>query len=157
LFIANFIAANFWLNPLNSLRADLTRGDLYSISEATENYLQQLREPLLIRGYFSAKTHPLLAPLVPQLRDLIQGYEVARKGQVRVEFIDPQQHPELEDEANSKYGIRPVPFQVSDKYQASLVNSYFNVLIQYGDQFEVLDFRDLVEAKERNQVELDLK
>ncbi len=157
LFIANFIAANFWLNPLNSLRADLTRGDMYSISEATETYLQQLREPLLIRGYFSAKTHPLLAPLVPQLRDLIKEYEVAGKGQVRVEFIDPQQHPELEDEANSKYGIRPVPFQVSDKYQASLVNSYFNVLIQYGDQFEVLDFRDLVEAKERNQVELDLK
>jgi len=157
LFIANFVAANLWLNPLHSLRADLTRGQMYSISDTTRDSLQQLQEPLLIRGYFSAKTHPLLAPLPPQLRDLIREYEIAGRGKVRVEFVDPQLNPELEDEANTKYGIRPVPFQVSDKYQASLVNSYFHVLIQYGDEFEVLGFEDLIEVKERNQMELDVK
>lgn len=157
LLVANFIAANLWLDSLPSLRADLTRGKLYSISDATEEYLGQLREPLLIRGYFSAKTHPLLAPLVPQLRDLIREYEVAGRGMVRVEFIDPQRNPELEDEANNTYNIRPVPFQVSDKYQASLVNSYFNVLVQYGDEFEVLGFRELIEVKDRNELELDVR
>ena len=57
----------------------------------------------------------------------------------------PAKDPEAEDEANNKYGIRPVPFQVADRYQSSLVNSYFDVLVQYGDQFEVLGFRDLIE------------
>ena len=39
---------------------------------------------------------------------------------MRVEFIDPQEHPELEQEANEKYGIRPVPFQFASKYRASV-------------------------------------
>lgn len=157
LCILNFILGNFWLNPINSLRTDLTEGNIYSISSATKNQLAQLQEPLLIRGYFSQKTHPLLAPLVPQLKDLITEYEIASKGQARVEFIDPASNPELEDEANSKYGIKPVPFQISGKYEASLVNAYFDILIQYGDEYEVLNFQDLIEVKQLSETELDVK
>jgi ABC-2 type transport system permease protein len=157
LFAANFLAANLWLAPVSWARADVTEGHVYSISEATRSYLAQLREPMLIRGYFSAKTHPLLAPLVPRLRDLLEEYAVAGKGRVRVEFIDPQEHPELEQEANEKYGIRPVPFQFASKYQASVVNSYFNILIEYGDQHEVLDFRDLIEVKVQGETDLDVE
>ena len=85
--IANFLLLNFWLAPIGVLRADLTAGKIYSISPATRSYLARLQEPLLIRGYFSAQTHPLLAPLVPQIRDLLKEYEVAGKGRVKVEFI----------------------------------------------------------------------
>ncbi len=156
LFIANFLVANLWLAPVNWARADMTQGKIYSISDATRSYLAQLREPLLIRGYFSSKTHPLLAPLVPRLRDLLEEYAVAGQGRVRVEFIDPQEHPDLEQEANEKYGIRPVPFQFASKYQASVVNSYFNILIQYGDQYETLGFRDLIEVKAESETDLDV-
>lgn len=156
LFTANFLAANLWLAPLGWARTDLTQGQIYSISEATRGYLSQLQEPLLIRGYFSAKTHPLLAPLVPQLRDLMKEYAVAGKGKVRVEFVDPLMHPELEKEANEKYGIKPVPFQFASKYQASVVNAYFNILIQYGDQYEVLSFRDLIDYKVHGVTDFDI-
>src|SRR5690606_14686116 len=107
----------------------------------------QLQEPLLLRGYFSAKTHPLLSPLVPQLRDLMQEYAIAGKGRVQVEFVDPVTNPELEDEANQQFGIEPVPFQVADRYQSSIVSSYFNVLVKYGDQYQVLGFSDLIEVR----------
>ncbi len=157
LFAANFIAGNLWMQQMGWARADMTEGRIYSISDSTKGYLRQLREPLLIRGYFSAKTHPLLAPLVPQLRDLILEYDIAGKGKVRSEFIDPMANPELEEEANRKYGIKPVPLQVADKYQASLVNSYFDILIQYGDQYETLGFRDLIEIKGRGETKLDVE
>lgn len=159
LFAANFLAANLWLAPVGWVRADITQGNVYSISDATRGYLAQLREPMLIRGYFSAQTHPLLAPLVPRLRDLLEEYAVVGEGRVRVEFIDPQEHPELEQEANEKYGINPVPFQFASKYQASVVNSYFNILIQYGDQHEMLDFRDLIDIKmqRENDLNVDLR
>lgn len=159
LFALNFIAANLWLAPVSWARADITHGHIYSISDATKNYLAQLREPLLIRGYFSAKTHPLLAPLVPQLRDLLEEYAVAGKGKVRVEFIDPREHPELEKEANQKYNIRPVPFQFASKYQSSVVNSYFNILVKYGDQYQTLGFRDLIDVKSQgqNHLQVDLR
>ena len=157
LLLANALGANLWLGQIDTLRIDATRGKQYSISDATEQYLQQLQEPLLVRGYFSAKTHPLLAPLVPQLRDLIKEYEIAGKGKVRVEFVDPVTDPELEQEANQKYGIQPVPFQVADRYQASIVSSYFNVLVQYGDQHQVLGFRDLIEVKASNESDIDVQ
>jgi len=157
LFVINALGANLWLGQINSLRIDATAGQQYSISPATKNYLQQLQEPLLLRGYFSSKTHPLLSPLVPQLRDLIKEYEIASKGKVRVEFVDPVASPELEEEANQKYSIQPVPFQVADRYQAAVVNSYFNVLVQYGDEYQVLGFRDLIEVKSDGASELDVK
>ncbi len=157
LFAANFLAGNLWLQQIGWARADITEGHVYSISDATRHYLAQLREPLLIRGYFSAKTHPLLSPLVPQIRDLLKEYEVAGRGKVRVEFVDPQENPEIEREAGEKYGIRPVAFQSASKYQTSVVNSYFDILVQYGDQFEKLGFRDLIEVKRRGETDLDVR
>ncbi|MGD8421840.1 MAG: Gldg family protein, partial [Gammaproteobacteria bacterium] len=157
LLVANALAVNLWLGQINLLRLDTTQGRIYSISEATRGYLAQLREPLLIRGYFSAKTHPLLAPLVPQLRDLIREYAVAGHGKVRAEFIDPISDPELEQQANKKYGIEPVPLRVADRYQSSLVNSYFNVLIQYGDQYQVLGFPDLIEIQQGRGNDIDVR
>lgn len=147
LFIANFIAANFWLHPIDSARADITAGQIYSLSSTTQMYLSRVQEPLLIRGYFSDKTHPLLAPLVPQLKNLMKEYAVVGGERVRVGFVDPHEHPKLEREANKRYGIKPVPFRIESKYQTAIVNSYFNILVKYGDQYETLNFRDLVEVK----------
>lgn len=157
LLVVNVLTANVWLNNVNGLRFDMTEGRIYSISDATRGYLRQLQEPLLIRGYFSQKTHPLLAPLVPRLKDLLREYEIAGSGKVRVEIIDPVSDPEAENEANTKYGIRAVPFQVQDRYQASLVNSYLDVLVQYGDEYEVLGFRDLIEVKVEGETQLDVQ
>ena len=157
LLAANVLVANVWLASVGFLRWDMTEGNQYSISDATRSYLRQLQEPLLLRGYFSAKTHPLLAPLVPQMQNLLTEYEVAGNGRVRLELVDPADDPEREDEANTKYGIRPVPFQIADRYQASLVNSYFDVLVQYGDEYEVLGFRDLIEVKVQGEADLDVQ
>lgn len=154
---ANVLVANVWMHSMSFLRWDVTEGDQYSISEVTRQALSQLNEPLLIRGYFSAKTHPLLAPLVPQLQDLLREFEVVGGSHVRVEIVDPVEDAELEDEANSVYGIRPVPFQVSDRHESSLVQSYFDILLKYGDEYEVLGFRDLIEVKLVSETELDVK
>lgn len=37
-----------------------------------------------------------------------------------------------------------------------MVNSYFNILVQYGDQYEVLGFRDLIEIKVQSETDLDV-
>jgi ABC-2 type transport system permease protein len=156
LVVANFLVGNVWLARVGTARIDVTQGNIYSISDATRGYLQQLREPLLIRGYFSAQTHPLLSPLVPRLRDLLREYALAGGGKVRIEIIDPLENPDLEREAGEKFGIRPVPFQVSTKYQASVVNSYFDLVVQYGDEYETLGFRDLIDVKAESDTEIDV-
>ena len=143
----NLVALNVWLFPFSRARLDLTEQREYSLSPPTTDLLSNLPEPLLIRGYFSEKTHPLLAPLVPRIRDMLEEYRIASNGQVVIEIIDPLQNPELEAEANQTYGIQPTPLQAADRYGASLVNAYFDILVRYGDQSEVLGFQDLIEVQ----------
>lgn len=157
LLAINLLTANAWLHQVSWARADLTEGSIYSVSETTRSYLRQLQEPLLIRGYFSAQTHPLLAPLVPRLNDLLKEYEIAGEGRVRVEIVDPIDYPEIEEEAGRRFSIQPVPFQTQSKYGSSVTNSYFDILILYGDQFETLDFNDLIEVKATGDTGLDVE
>jgi ABC-2 type transport system permease protein len=157
LIVANLVLLNAWLFPLGGLRADLTADRQYSLSRTTKELITNLEEPLLIRGYFSEKTHPLLAPLVPSVRDLLEEYRVASGGKIRVEIVDPQKDPELEAEASQVYGIRPTPFRVSDRYESSVINSYFDLLVRYGDQHEVLGFQDLIEVDQGAGGQVDVR
>ncbi|MBU0481043.1 MAG: Gldg family protein [Proteobacteria bacterium] len=156
LLAANLLALNIWLHKVHTLRLDLTEDREYSISETTRDLIAGLQEPLIMRGYFSEKTHPLLAPLVPRIMDMMAEYRVASGGRVEVSFVDPRFDSELEMEANQQYGIKPVPFQVAGRYEASVVNSYFNILIKYGDQYVTLEFNDLIEIQSRPGGQLDV-
>ncbi len=157
LLALNLVVLNVWLAPLSRIRLDLTAHKEYTLSQTTRDILNNLQEPLLIRAYFSEKTHPLLAPLVPQIEDTLREYAIASHGKVTVEIVDPQKDPEKEAEANQTYGIHPTPFQVSGRYEASVINSYFDILIRYGDQNEVLNFRDLIEVEPHRDGQPDVR
>ena len=126
LVLANFIALFMIGSTTGFFRFDLTRDKHYTISEASINYLQKANQPVLLRGYFSDATHPLLAPLVPRIEDLLKEYEIISDGKIVADFIDPADYPELERIASEKYQINPTPFQFADRYKSSVVNSYFN-------------------------------
>ncbi len=154
----NLILLNVWLYPLQGLRADITAQREFTISQTTKDLIQNLDEPLLIRGYISERTHPLLAPLTPQVRDMLREYEIASGGKVQAEVVDPIQDEEVELEANQSYGIRPTPFRITGRQEASVINSYFDILVRYGDQSMVLSLNDLIEVEQSAQsVSLRLK
>ncbi len=142
----NVLAGNLWLYPVTQVRADLTADGEYSISDVTEDMLRNLDEPLVITGYFSEKTHPLLAPLVPRIRDFLREYEVRGGENVTVRFIDPTKDETIEEEINEQYGIKSEPLAASGRHEQSVVNSYFHVLVKYGSAYETLGFRDLIEV-----------
>jgi ABC-2 type transport system permease protein len=156
---ANLAAMNGWLFSIHALRVDLTAGREYSLSPATRDLIGSLSEPLLMRGYISDETHPLLAPLVPAIRDMLREYEIASRGRITGEVVDPRDDEALEEEANQVYGIRPVPFRISGRYEDTVINSYFDILIRYGDQSGVLSFQDLIEVRPASggQVEVKLR
>ncbi len=155
---ANAVAANLWLTPLASFRLDMTEGGEYSLSPVTRNTLRGLDEQLLVLGLFSERTHPLLAPLIPQIRDQLAEVQLAGGDRVKVEIKDPNEDPDLEQEVGEAYGVRPVPFGVSDRHSQSVVNSYFHLVVKYGDQYQVLDFSDLIDvAQSEDAVDVRLK
>jgi ABC-2 type transport system permease protein len=148
LVILNLVVFNLLVFPVTAVRADLTADQLYSLSGVTRETLNNLQEPLLIRGYFSDENHPLLKPLIPQIRDTLEEYAVVAGDELTVEFVDPITDADLEIEANQTYGIQPTPLQTTDRSGTSLLNIYFDILIRYGDQSEVLNFQDLIEFDE---------
>ena len=143
---ANLLLLNVWLFPLSGLRVDLTAQREYSLTAPTMDVISNLEEPLLLRGYISDRTHPLLEPLVPTIRDLMREYEIASRGRIEAEVVDPRTDEDIEGEANRSYGIESTPFAITERRDSSVVNSYFDILVRYGDQFVVLNFADLVEV-----------
>ena len=157
LIAANLLTLNLWLAPIHVLRADLTAQKEYSLSPVTRDLIRNLQEPLLLRGYFSERTHPLLAPLVPTIKDMMLEYAAVSGGKVQVEFIDPQKDEKAEEEANQVYGIRPTPFRVTERYESAVVSSYFHILVRYGDQHLTLGFNDLIEIEPQTGSEIKVR
>lgn len=145
LVAVNAVMLNVVMAGVTSLRVDLTERGEYSTSEVTKRLVRGLSEPLLIRGYFSDKTHPLLAPLVPRIRDMIEEYGIIGGENVRTEYLDPRADADVEKEANQLYGIKSQAFEIADVRDIAVVNSYFSILVKYGDQYEVLEIRDLID------------
>jgi ABC-2 type transport system permease protein len=156
LIAVNAIALGVWLAPVRSARLDLTQDGAYSLSPSTVRIVSGLDERLLVRGYFSEKTHPKLAPLVPQLRDLLEEYRIAGGGKVRVEIIDPTEDETAKREAKERFEIDPTPLQFATQTEKSIVNAYFAIAIEYGDQHEVLGIDDLIQVRSLDVGEVDI-
>jgi ABC-2 type transport system permease protein len=159
LVAANAIALDVWLGPVQRARIDLTQDGSYSLSPSTAKILAGLDERLLIRGYFSEQTHPKLAPLVPQLRDLLEEYRIAGRGKVRVEVIDPTDSNDAKRDAKERFGIDPTPLRFATQTAKSVVNAYFTIAIEYGDQHAVIGLDDLISVRvvDVGDVEISLK
>jgi len=155
----NALALNVWLAPVTRARADLTTDGEYSVSDVTERILADLDEPLEITAYLSERTHPLLAPLIPRLKDFLSEYQIRGRGKVRVQIIDPGEDDEIKAQIGEDYGIKSVPFRVSGQNEEALVNSFFHVLVRYGSEYEVLSFQDLIEvhADDNGDVQVRLR
>lgn len=156
----NLLVANLQISESRVARLDLTEDQLYSVSETTEEVISHLGEQMMITGYFSERTHPLLAPLVPQIKDLLEEYAMKGGDRLKVSFVDPHSNPELEEEIEAQFGIRSIPISVADRSEMAFVNAYFHILIQYGDEHKLLSFEELVDIKRdhsSDSVELKLK
>jgi len=157
LMVANLLLANLWVAQLNNLRVDLTQQREYTLSQTTRDLLHAVNEPLLIRAYVSEKSHPLLQPLRPAIQDMLNEYAIAGNGNVTAEVVDPATDPDMEAEATQTYGIQANPFQVSGRFESSIINAYFSILVRYGDQDVVLNLDDLLDVTSNRDGSLDVQ
>lgn len=152
----NLIALNYLVASWSSARIDLTEEGLFSISPATKRLLAGVDENLTIYGYFSKRTHPKLAPLIPELNDLLDEYRAVSGGKVQVEILDPGESEEIEEEAADRFGVQSTPFRLASKYEAAIVNAYFAIVVKYGDQYVRYGFEDLIEIEATPDGDIDV-
>ncbi|RMG19284.1 MAG: hypothetical protein D6731_00030 [Planctomycetota bacterium] len=94
-----------------SLRFDLTRRGLHSLSADTLDLLARVRGELTVRAYLSRDGVPLSAePLVRELLDFLDEVAAAGGERVRVERVDPRT-PELQADAERE-GVQRFDLEV---------------------------------------------
>lgn len=156
LLFTNLVALNYLIAGFSSARLDLTEEGTFSVSSATRRILDSLDEDLVVNAYFSKRTHPKLAPLIPQIMDLLAEYRAVSDGRVLVERVDPGEDEEAEKEAAERYGVRSTPFQFTSKYEAGIVNAYFALVLTYGDQYVRYGFQDLIDVEATPDGDIDV-
>jgi ABC-2 type transport system permease protein len=157
LVAANLVAFNAILSPWASARIDLTRDRSFSISPATRKILTSLDDDLTIIGYFSKRTHPKLAPLVPQIEDLLDEYRAVNRKRVHIEIDDPSENDRLAQEANDRYGVSSTPFRLASKYESGIVNAYFALVVKYGNQYVRYGFDDLIDVEPQPDGDVEVR
>lgn len=94
-----------------ALRLDLTQNKIYTLSSGSKQILGQLREPVILRFYYSkklSKVNPYLTNFASRIQDLLIQYERNAKGKIVLEVIDPEPFSVEEDTAVN-YGLRGIP------------------------------------------------
>ena len=99
--LAVLVAFNFIVSAFN-LRADLTEGDVYTLSPGTRSILSRLEAPVKLRLYYTqgGEAVPVgLKTFAKRVEDLLNEYKAAGRGKVVVEKFNPEPDSDAEDSA----------------------------------------------------------
>ncbi len=140
------VVINF-MSTRHFIRADLTAGKDFTISDSTKKVLDELDDIVNINLYFSRKLPPYLTGLQQRVQDIIDEYKAFARGNLAVKFIDPAGDPALEQKMRF-IGIPQVQLNIIEKDKAEVVNVYFGIAIMYEDRNEVIPLIQNVGALE---------
>ena len=75
--------------------------------------------------------------LKQEIADMLGEYENYSNGNLKVQFIDPEDDEDMKQELYAK-GIPPLTFQSYEKDKAQVVNGYMGIEINFADNTEVI-------------------
>lgn len=100
---------------LSKARLDLTQGRLYTLSEGALKIAREIDEPISITFYFSqqnAVDQPEMLNLGKRIREVLEEFQRAAGGKLRLKTVLPEPYSEEEQQA-ADAGLEPIP--VSNK------------------------------------------
>ena len=107
------------------VRADLTEGKLYSLSDGTKRILNKLDTEVEIRFYYSRDNASMpvqLRTYAQEVSDLLAEYQQAGHGKIKVVKLDPKPDSDAEDSARID-GVEAQTTNLTDKIYLGLAVS----------------------------------
>src|SRR5918998_1853965 len=95
------VAANFIVSAFNA-RADLTEGNVYTLSPGTKAILSKLDAPVRIRFYYTQGSNAVpvgLKTFAQRVEDLLAEYRAASNGKIIIERFNPEPDSDAEESA----------------------------------------------------------
>lgn len=127
----------FSLARVTHARLDLTEDQIYTLSDSTRNLLTSLDEPVMIRAYITSGLPQPYGHMERFVRDMLQAYQDAGKGNVGFDVIDPSGDANVSN-ALAAMGVPKVQVQVVENDQAQVRQGYLAVVIEYLDSKETI-------------------
>ena len=139
LLIAGIIVLLNLLSKQFFTRWDITEDKEFTLSKATKEILRNLEEPVSVEAYFSEGLPAEYERLRRGFQETLVEYSNISKGNVDYQFINPNESPELEQQALQS-GIQPLLINVREKDQTTQQKAFMGAQLSLGDQKEMLPF-----------------
>ncbi len=143
------------------LRFDVTRDKTYTLSQASKETMRSLQDPIHVKAYFTEKLPAPYSANARYVRDLLEEFRAASKGQLGFEFIDPMSQETAQDKESKKEmkrdifgrtfreptsvekelasaGVQPVEIRVVESDQMQTKRAYMGIAITYQEKKEVI-------------------
>src|SRR5918999_3142130 len=121
------VAANFIVSAFNA-RADLTEGNVYTLSPGTKAILSRLEAPVRIRFYYTQGSNAVpvgLKTFAQRVEDLLAEYRAAAKGKVLIERLNPEPDSDAEESAQL-YNVEGQMTNTGEKFYLGLSVSFLD-------------------------------
>lgn len=111
-FIAAVVVSNL---VFKGWRLDLTENNLYTLSDGTKRILEKIEEPINLYFYFSdeaTENLPSLRGYANRVRELLEEFEAAAGGKIKLNVVDPLPFSVDEDRA-AQFGLQGISIAAS--------------------------------------------
>ena len=118
-------------------RLDLTKDNVYSLSNSSKNVIKKLDDRMIAKVFYSDNLPGQYANSRRYLQDLLEEYQAYSKGKFHFEFINPDEDEEAKKSAQS-YRIPPIQLQVIENDKLEVKKVYMGLVLLYNDKTETL-------------------
>lgn len=116
-------------------RIDMTRNDVYTISEVTEKTLRELKDIVTVRVFFSQDVESL-KDIRQRLKDKLRDMEAASGGNLQLVF--PDMRIASEQKKAQSLGIREVEAQSFKAGEVTIKQCYQGLAVLYGGKYDTI-------------------
>ncbi len=149
--VAIVLVVNLLAYKLLRYRVDFTENKMYTVSQATRNFLANLDAPLTIDFYMTGELPPQLASMRTEVRDRLGEFESLARGNLVIRYIDPKDDEELKQKAQED-GVPEVELEVREKDKRSTRKVFFGMVMSHLDRMESIPFVISTESLEYDVV-----
>ncbi len=120
------------------LKLDLTSDKRYTLTDASKNIVGSVEGEVYIKLYTSSNLPGELQSVHKNINDLLTEYSRFIPNKVKYERINTSGSEDARSEAQAD-GLQEILFQVSSEDSSQSVVGFFGIVINYGDQKEVIN------------------
>lgn len=123
-----------------SIRLDITRSKIYSLSKGTKNILKKIDDNLFIDLYYSQQLPVQVSVNKDYAIAILKDYVFYSRGKIKFSGIKIKNDDSEKKKQAINEGITPVRFDVISKEKFEQTEGFLGIVIRYQDKKDVIPF-----------------